>query len=60
MTTSLYLTNATAKEIPLPSALSGTTTSGVFTVLDLSPITIPAGNTSADLSFSVADGDGYE
>lgn len=60
VTTTIYLTNASAKEITLPYTLSGTTTSGDYTVNDPSPVTVPPGTTAVDLNFSIAEGDGME
>lgn len=60
VTTSVYLSHASGKEIVLPYSLSGTTTDGDYTVKQPSPITIPAGNKSAEISFDITEGDGYE
>lgn len=60
LTTSVYLSNISAKEIILPFTLSGTTTAGDYSLLTPSPITLPPGTRTADIQFSIAEGDGHE
>jgi len=60
VTTSVYLSQASGKEIVLPYSLSGTTTADDYSAHNPSPITIPAGSKSATISFDVTEGDGYE
>lgn len=60
LTTAVYLSAASAKEVSLPYSLSGTTTEGDYTVQSPSPLTISPGNTRAEISFSIAEGDGHE
>ena len=59
-TTTLTLSEISGKTITLPYTLSGTTTSGDYTIHDPSPLTIPAGTSSVDIQMDIHEGDGME
>ncbi|MFO8037265.1 MAG: Calx-beta domain-containing protein [Anaerolineales bacterium] len=58
--TYVELSNISGKEITLPYALSGTATSEDYVIMSPSPITIPAGDWTAGIYFSISEGDGME
>ena len=60
LTTTVYLSNVSAKEIQVPYIISGTTTQEDYLAYQNSPITIPAGMESYDLKFDILEGDGWE
>lgn len=59
-TTTLKLSSISGKEIQVPYTLSGTTTEEDYNVHQPSPLTIPPGNQTVDLSFDILEGDGWE
>ena len=58
--TTVFLDEVSGKEISLPFTTSGTVTSGDFTILNPSPLTIPAGSSSVDIEINISEGDGWE
>lgn len=58
--TYVELSNISGKEITLPYALSGTTTSEDYVIMSPSPVIIPAGNGTVGIYFSISEGDGME
>ncbi len=58
--TSLTLSEISGKEIVVPYTLSGTTTSGDYTIQDPSPLIIPPGSSSVDIAMDIMEGDGWE
>jgi len=58
--TYVELSNISGKDITLPYTLSGTTTSGDYVIMSPSPITIPAGDATGGIYFSINEGDGME
>lgn len=58
--TTIYLDEVSGKDITVPFSTSGTVTAGDFTIVNPSPLTIPAGDQSADIEITIAEGDGYE
>jgi hypothetical protein len=59
-TTTLTLSEVSGKVITVPYTLSGTTTSGDYTIHDPSPLTIPPGASSVDIAMDIHEGDGLE
>jgi Flp pilus assembly protein TadG len=59
-TTTLTLSELSGKTITLPYTLSGTTTSGDYTIHDPSPLVIPPGTGSVDIQMDIHEGDGLE
>ena len=58
--TTIYLDEVSGKDVTVPFTTSGTVTSGDYTIVNPSPLTIPAGSSSADIEISISEGDGYE
>ena len=58
--TTIYLDEVSGKDVTVPFSTSGSVTSGDYTIVNPSPLTIPAGSSSADIEISIAEGDGYE
>jgi hypothetical protein len=59
-TTSLTLSELSGKSITVPYTISGTATSGDYTIHNPSPIVIPPGASTADINMDIFEGDGYE
>ena len=60
LVTYVELSNVSGKEITLPYTLSGTTTSDDYVIMSPSPISIPAGDATGGIFFSISEGDGME
>ncbi len=59
-TTTLTLSEISGKAITVPYSLSGTTSSGDYTIHDPSPLTIPPGVSTVDIQMDILEGDGME
>jgi hypothetical protein len=59
-TTSLMLSEISAKTITVPYSISGTTTTGDYHINDPSPLTIFPGSKTVDINMIIMEGDGME
>ena len=58
--TSITLSELSGKTITVPFSISGTTIPADYIIHDPSPLTIPAGSSTADIHMSILEGDGWE
>lgn len=59
-TTVLSLSEVSGKIIQLPYTISGTATSHDYEILDSSPLIIPPGSSTAEITLKISEGDGME
>ena len=59
-TTSLTLSEISGKDIYIPYTLSGTTIPEDYLIHEPSPLYLPAGSSTADISMDILEGDGWE
>jgi len=58
--TTIHLNIPSAKPILIPYTISGTTTGSDYAIHESSPVLVPAGSISADITMDILEGDGWE